>query len=229
MQNILIVDDDKEIAALISDALIDEGFTTILAYDGEAAIDTVEKDSDLALIILDIMMPKADGLNVCRRIREKVICPIIFVSAKKGTYDTLLGLEMGGDDYITKPFVVEELVARVKAHLRREKRIELYQEQKDVLRIGGIEIFINNYEVWLNKIPVILSTREFQVLLYLCENLGKVLSKEQIFQAVWGDEFGDIGAVAINVKNLRDKLDKEHRYIKTVWGVGYKLVKAIEE
>lgn len=229
MQKILIVDDDKEIATLISDVLMDEGFTTILSYDGEEAIHTVEKNPDLALIILDIMMPKADGLDVCRRIRDKVVCPIIFVSAKKGTYDTLLGLEMGGDDYISKPFVVEELIARVKAHLRREKRSERQQVQKDVMRIGDIEIYKDNYEVILNKVPVVLSTREFQVLLYLCENLGKVLSKDQIFHKVWGDEFGDIGAVAINIKNLRDKLDKDHRYIKTVWGVGYKLVKAIED
>ena len=225
MQKILIVDDDKEIASLISDTLIDEGFTTVLAYDGEEAIRIVEDHSDLALIILDIMMPKIDGLDVCRRIRDKVI----FVSAKKGIYTTLLGLEMGGDDYISKPFVVEELVARVKAHLRREKRSERHLVQKDVISIGNIEIFKENYEVLLNNAPVLLSTREFQVLLYLCENLGKVLSKEQIFKRVWGDEYGDIGAVAINIKNLRDKLDKEHRYIKTVWGVGYKLVKAIEE
>lgn len=227
MQKILIVDDDKEIADLISDALADEGFTTVLAYDGEEAIEIIEKNADFTLIVLDIMMPKADGLSVCRKIRDNVVCPIIFLSAKNQILDKLLGLEMGGDDYITKPFVVEELIARVKAHLRRENRIKQFQDQKVVIRIGDIEIYKENYEVLLNKTPIPLSTREFQVLLYLCENVGKVLSKEQIFMAVWGDEYGDIGAVAINIKNIRDKLDKDHQYIRTVWGVGYKLVEGL--
>jgi DNA-binding response OmpR family regulator len=227
MHKILVVDDDKEIASLISDALMDEGFETLQAYDGEEAINTVSNRKGFDLIILDIMMPKADGLEVCRRIREMVSCPIIFVTAKNRVYDTLLGLEMGGDDYITKPFVVEELVARVKAHLRREQRSS--KVQNNVIQVGQIEIIKESYEVYLNNEPVILSTREFQLLLYLCENAGKVLSKEQIFVAVWGDEYGDIGAVAVNVKNLRDKLDKNHHYIKTIWGVGYKLVKNIED
>ena len=210
MSKILIVDDDREIASLIGDSLYDEGYETLLAYDGEIALEKVSNNLDLEMIILDIMMPKVDGLEVCRKIREKVSCPIIFVSAKSRTLDTVLGLEIGADDYITKPFIVDELVARVKAHLRREKRR-------------------NSYEVYLNKELIDLSTREFQLFLYLCENAGQVLSREQIFNSVWGSDFGDIGTVAVNIKSLRDKIDKENKYIKTIWGVGYKLIKPIGE
>lgn len=222
MQKILVVDDDREIASLIADALADEGFVPLIAHDGDAALQIIAADSEIALIILDIMMPKTDGLEVCRKIRDTLTCPIIFVTAKKRVFDTLLGFEMGGDDYITKPFVVEELVARVKAHLRRENRSS--NTQKKVIHAGDIEIRKDNYEVLLHGKPVELSTREFQLLLYLSENIGRVLSREQIFNAVWGEDFGDMGTVTVNIKNLRDKLDRGNHYIKTVWGVGYKFV-----
>ena len=164
-----------------------------------------------------------DGLEVCKKIREKVNCPIIFVSAKSRTLDKLLGLEIGAYGYIEKLFVVEELVARVKAHLRREKRRN--DTRKNIIKIGEIEIHKDSYEVYFNNELIDLSTREFQLFLYLCENAGQVLSREQIFNSVWGSEFGDIGTVAVNIKSLRDKVDKENKYIKTIWGVGYKLVK----
>ena len=223
MSKILVVDDDKEIASLIGDCLYDEGYEVILAHDGLDAIDSINSNLDIEMIILDIMMPKMDGLEVCKKIREKVNCPIILVSAKSRTLDKLLGLEIGADDYIEKPFVVEELVARVKAHLRREKRRN--NTGKNIIKIGEIEIHKDSYEVYFNNNLVSLSTREFQLFLYLCENAGQVLSREQIFNSVWGSEFGDIGTVAVNIKSLRDKVDKENKYIKTIWGVGYKLVK----
>ena len=223
MSKILVVDDDREIASLIGDCLYDEGYDVLLAYDGESAIENIYRNHDIEMIILDIMMPKVDGLDVCKKIREKVNCPIIFVSAKSRTLDKLLGLEIGADDYIEKPFVVEELVARVKAHLRREKRRN--NIMKNIIKIGEIEIYKDSYEVYFNKNLVELSTREFQLFLYLCENVGQVLSREQIFNSVWGSEFGDIGTVAVNIKSLRDKIDTENKYIKTIWGVGYKLVK----
>ena len=223
MSKILVVDDDKEIASLIGDCLYDEGYEVILAHDGLDAIDSINSNLDIEMIILDIMMPKMDGLEVCKKIREKVNCPIIFVSAKSRTLDKLLGLEIGADDYIEKPFVVEELVARVKAHLRREKRRN--DIRKNIIRIGEIEIHKDSYEVYLNNKLIDLSTREFQLFLYLCENAGQVLSREQIFNSVWGSEYGDIGTVAVNIKSLRDKIDRESKYIKTIWGVGYKLVK----
>ena len=223
MSKILIVDDDKEIASLIGDAHCDEGFDTILAYDGENALEYIKKAKDLSMVILDIMMPKIDGLEVCKKIRDVLACPILFVSAKSRTLDTILALEMGGDDFITKPFIVDELVARVKAHLRREKRKNL--NKNNVITIGDIEVHKDSYEVYLNKELVDLSTREFQLFLYLCENVGQVLSREQIFNSVWKSEFGDIGTVAVNIKSLRSKIDSENKYIKTIWGVGYKLVK----
>ncbi len=220
MTRILIADDDRSIAELISDALTDEGYETVIACDGEDALRKINGSAGFSLILLDVMMPGIDGLEVCRRVREKVGCPIIFVSAKNRTIDTLLGLGMGADDYIAKPFVLDELVARVKAHLRREQRAA--PAVSNVIRSGEIEIHRDTYTAYKSgeKIPV--SAREFQLLQYMMENEGKVLSRDQIFEAVWGTEYGDPGTVAVNIKNLRDKIDAEGKYIKTVWGVGYK-------
>lgn len=223
MEKILIVDDDKEIALLISDALKDEGYECLLAFNGEQAFSLLKNNPDISLILLDIMMPDIDGLEICREIRNIISCPILFVTAKNRTYDAMLGFEMGADDYIAKPFVVEELVARVKAHLRREKRS--LQSRNSTMTIGSITLNPESYEVYVKDKAVELSTREFQLLHYLFENAGKVVSKEQIFSAIWGTDFADIGTVAVNIKNLRDKIDKENHYIKTVWGVGYKFVK----
>lgn len=223
MGKILIADDDREIAELISDSLSDEGYECLLAFNGENALAQIKNDPEIALVILDIMMPDIDGLEVCRRIRETISCPILFVTAKSRTFDAMLGFEMGADDYITKPFVVEELVARVKAHLRRERRSR--QTKPVLLEAGDVCLNTESYDVTVRGEPVSLSLREFQLLRYLCENAGKVLSREQIFQSVWGMDYGDIGTVAVNIKNLRDKIDRDNRRIKTVWGVGYKFVK----
>jgi DNA-binding response OmpR family regulator len=224
MDKILIVDDDKTIAELISDALEDEGFETTICGDGVSALHAIEENMDYDLIILDIMMPKMDGLELCKKIRDSISCPILFVTAKSRTLDTLLGLEMGADDYISKPFVVEELVARVKAHIRRERRKNEKKEDQ-VLVIGDIKIREDSYEVYKGDTPVALSTREFQLLQFLMKNAGRVLTREQIFDSVWGIDCGDIGTVSVNIKNLREKIDTDNQYIKTVWGVGYKFVK----
>ncbi len=225
MAKILIVDDDISIAQLISDALEDEGFETHIETDGKRAYDYItEKAEELSLITLDIMMPDISGLDICKYIRSKVACPIIFISAKGKPVDTVLGLEVGADDYISKPFVVEELVARIKAHLRRESRSAVLS-QPGSIKIGDIEIFIDSYEVKKGGKAIPFSTREFQLLQYLMENAGKVLTREQIFSHVWDTEFGDIGTVAVNIKSIRDKIDSKNEYIKTVWGVGYKFVK----
>ncbi len=220
MSKILIADDDRSIAELISDALTDEGFETEIVSDGDEALRRVSGGT-YSLILLDIMMPNTDGLEVCRRIRDSVSCPIIFVSAKNRTIDTLLGLGMGADDYIAKPFVLDELVARVKAHIRRDNRSGV-QASSNVIRAGEIEIRKDTYEAYKNGERVALSTREFQLLQFLMENEGKVLSRDQIFNAVWGQGYGDVGTVAVNIKNLRNKIDIEGTYIKTVWGVGYR-------
>lgn len=224
MSKILIVDDDVAIAHLISDALEDEGFETAIAFDGISAYNFAQQNArDIALITLDIMMPEISGIELCRNIRSTVSCPIIFVSAKSNVADKITGLEIA-DDYISKPFVVEEFVARVKAHLRREKR-NTPDPKGDIIRVGEIELNKGSFEVCKNGELISVSTREFQLLQYLMENAGKVLTREQIFSHVWDTQFGDIGTVAVNIKSIRDKIDPESRYIKTVWGVGYKFVK----
>lgn len=225
MSKILIVDDEEAIANLIADSLQDEGIETVLKDNGQEALEIIKKE-EFNLILLDIMMPKMDGYELCRKIRDIVTIPIIFLSAKNRTVDTLVGLELGADDYITKPFVVEELVARVKAHLRREQRkiLDKPEEKASYLKLGDIEVKKDKFEVYKAGTLVGLSTREFELLSYLIENEGRVLTKEQIFDAVWGFDYGDIGTVAVNIKNIRDKIDKDGKYIKTIWGIGYKMI-----
>ena len=224
MSRILIVDDDVEIAELVSDSLMGEGFQTQIAHSGDEAFGIINDCHDYSMIILDIMMPGMDGLTLCRKIRDEIQCPIIFISAKNRPMDTILGFEMGADDYIKKPFVVEELISRVKAHLRREHRKDTEQGVGNELVIGDIVIFKDRYEVTHAGVSIGLTTREFQLLCYLAENAGKVLSKNQIFDAVWGENYGDINTVTVNIKNLRTKMDPESNHIITVWGVGYKFV-----
>lgn len=224
MSRILIVDDEKDIAELISDVLQDEGFETIIKNDGYSAIEEV-KNNHYDLILLDIMMPNLSGTETCSKIRDLVTCPIVFVTAKNQTIDKLVGFEIGGDDYITKPFVIEELVARVKAHIRRDKRPNI--SETNIIKIGDIEINKESYETKKNGKQVILSTKEFELLSYLMSNAGVVLSKEQIYNAVWQTEYGDIGTVAVNIKSLRKKIDPEEKYIITIWGLGYKFVRVI--
>lgn len=224
MADILVVDDDEMITTLISDSLTDEGFTVTVLHDGQSALDELA-ESNFKLILLDIMMPNIDGLQVCRMIRDKTECPIIFITAKSSTVDTIVGLEIGGDDYITKPFVVEALTAKVKAHIRRDKR-KLPDETTAPARIlGDLRIYPDNYEVFSGEDRIDLSTREFQLLTYLLDNMGKVLTREQIFDGVWGLDYSDIGTVTVTIKNLRGKIDPDNHIIKTVWGIGYKLVK----
>ncbi len=228
MAKILIADDEVAIATLISDSLSDEGFETEVVHNGAAVVDLIEKGNRYDLIILDIMMPGMDGLTVCRKIRDDLDCPILFATAKSRTLDMMLGLEIGADDYITKPFVVDELVAKVKAHLRREGR-KTSAAKSDVISLGDIEIHPENFEVTKAGKRVSLTTREFQLLVYLASNIGKVLTREQIFDGVWGTNYADIGGVNVTIKNLRDKLDPDNRLVKTVWGVGYKLVRPGDE
>lgn len=226
MKKILVVDDDTDISLLVVDALEDEGFEAVVKNDSLQALEYIqEHKNNIALILLDIMMPNLSGLELCKKVRDEVMCPIILVSAKSKTMDKVIGLEMGADDYIAKPFVVEELVARVKAHLRRENRTDIVDNK--VIKIGEIEIKTESYEVFKGGELVPFSTREFQLLQYLMENAGKVLTREQIFSSVWDTEYGDIGTVAVNIKSIRDKIDRNNEYIKTVWGVGYKFIKSI--
>ncbi|MDD6387483.1 MAG: response regulator transcription factor [Bacilli bacterium] len=228
MSRILIIDDEIDIAELESDALTDEGFDVDIAHLATEANILLEKNNyNYDLILLDIMMPGKSGTEYLNEIRNKITCPIIFVSAKSGTVDKLLGLEIGADDYITKPFDIYELVARVKAHIRRESRSKEIENKSKII-IGEIEINKNSYDVYKNKVKCNVSTREFEVLWYLMSNAGIVLTKEQIFSSVWGSDYGEIGTVAVHIKSLRNKIDPEEKYIVTIWGVGYKFVKELE-
>ena len=225
IEKILIVYDEKDIAELESDILEAEGYSTVIKNDGSSALEEIE-NNDFDLILLDIMMPDISGTEVCAKIRNITKAPIIFISAKTQLIDKLVGFEVGADDYITKPFINEEFLARVKAHLRREGRSEKKIKSK-IIEIGEIKINKESFEVYKNNENIILSTKEFELLSYLMENAGIVLSKDQIYQNVWKNNYGDIGTVAVNIKSLRNKLDKDEKYIKTIWGMGYKFVKVV--
>lgn len=226
MEKILVVDDENDIAELIKDILEDEGYKVDIRNDGNGSLEAV-KENAYDLILLDIMMPDLSGTEVCASIRSITSVPIIFVTAKTQLTSKLVGFEVGADDYITKPFINEELVARVKAHLRREE-LTLKKKKRNIIEIGEIKLNKESFEVFKNNDVVQLSTKEFELLSYLMENAGMVLSKEQIYQSVWKNNYGDIGTIAVNIKSLRNKLDKEEKYIKTVWGMGYKFVKVLE-
>ena len=222
---ILIVDDDKDISELVALILKKEGIDSDIINNSIEALKVLEKGNcSYGLILLDIMMPELSGTELCSKIRDKVDVPIIFLSAKKELIDKMLGYEIGGDDYITKPFDNTELVLKVKSHLRLNKR-KVDNKRGKIITIGDISLNEESFEVWKDGKLVELSTREFELLRYLMINAGIALSKEQIFDDVWGVNYGDIGTVAVNIKSLRDKLDNDNKYIITIWGYGYKFVR----
>lgn len=228
MSKVLIVDDDQDISELISLILKKEQIDSKIINNPLTALDFIKNpDFDYDLILLDIMMPDLSGTELCSKIRDLVNIPIIFVSAKSEMIDKIVGYEIGGDDYITKPFDNTELLLKVKSHLRLNKRTNNRGTGK-VISIGKITLNTESYEVKNNGEKVDLSTREFELLRYLMENAGIALSKEQIFEAVWGSEYGDIGTVAVNIKSLRDKLNDNDEYIITIWGYGYKFSKSVD-
>lgn len=219
MAKVLIVDDDKEISELISLILKKENIESDIINN---PLDVLKKiDENYDLILLDIMMPEMSGTELCLKIRNKVNVPIIFISAKSEIIDKMVCYEMGGDDYITKPFDNAELVLKIKSYLRLNKRSFYHGE--NIISIGDISLNKESFEVTKEGKSVELSTREFELLRYLMENAGIALSKEQIFTSVWGDNYGDIGAVAVNIKSLRDKIGEKN--IVTIWGYGYKFVR----
>ena len=227
MSKVLIVDDDEDIAELISLILKKEQIESKIINNSVMALDFIKDPNfDYDLILLDIMMPDLSGTELCSKIRDLVNIPIIFVSAKSEMVDKIVGYELGGDDYITKPFDNTELLLKVKSHLRLNKRNN--KGNGKVINIGKISLNTESYEVKNNGEKVDLSTREFELLRYLMENAGIALSKEQIYEAVWGSEYGDIGTVAVNIKGLRDKLNDNDEYIITIWGYGYKFNKSVD-
>lgn len=224
MPKILIIDDDKDIAELVALILRKEKIDSEIINDSLEALTRIEeRKTNYDLILLDIMMPNISGTELCIKIRDKVTCPIVFLSAKKELVDKMVGYEIGGDDYITKPFDNTELILKIKSHLRLQSRNKI---SKNIITIGEISINKESFEVYKNNKRVEVSTREFELLTYLMENAGIALSKEQIFEKVWGSSYGDIGIVAVNIKNLREKLDSTNQYIITIWGYGYKFARS---
>lgn len=223
METILVVDDEKDLVMIIKDSLEANGYNVLTAYNGFDGIELSRKKPDL--IILDIMMPDIDGFNVCNLIRDNIDCPILFLSAKDSEVDKIKGLAIGGDDYITKPFSLKELVSRVKAHLRREKR-KAKKEGNSYLNFKKLSIDLKGLNVKVNNEDINLTKREFQIVELLALNPGQVFSKDQIYEKIWGyDGLGDTSTVTEHIKKIRFKIssiDKENKYIETVWGLGYK-------
>ncbi len=221
MENIkiLVVDDESRMRKLVKDFLTREGYTVLEAGDGLEAMDVFYADKDISLIILDVMMPKMDGWQVCREIRESSKVPIIMLTARSEERDELQGFELGVDEYISKPFSPKILVARVNAILRRT----LGNTDGDVLEAGGIVIDKAAHIVKLDGKQIDLSYKEFELLTYFVENQGIALSREKILNNVWNyDYFGDARTIDTHVKKLRSKLGDKGEYIRTIWGMGYK-------
>ena len=222
---VLIAEDEKPISDIIKFNLEKEGYEIITAYDGEDALKKALNE-ELELIILDIMLPSIDGFEICKRVREKSSVPIIMVTAKEEEVDKILGLELGADDYITKPFSIRELVARVKANVRRqEMNINADQQEKEIIKNKDLSIDLMKYEVKKGSTSIDLTVREFELLKFLAKQKDQVFSREQLLERVWGYEYyGDIRTVDVTVRRLREKVEDDSSnptYIMTKRGVGY--------
>lgn len=216
---ILVVDDEARMRKLVKDFLSIKGYKVLEAEDGEQAVDMFFKDREIDLIVLDVMMPKMDGWEVCKTIRQYSQVPIVMLTARSEERDELLGFELGVDEYISKPFSPKILVARIEAILRRKVTLT-----GEVLEVAGIRIDKDAHEVSVDHEPIDLSNKEFELLTYFMENQGMALSREKILNNVWNyDYFGDARTIDTHVKKLRSKLGTKGDLIKTIWGMGYKL------
>ena len=223
-QLVLIVDDEKTLVKALTFNLQKEGFRVEAAYDGEEALDKVFSLKP-DVVVLDLMLPEVDGFEVCRRIRKKLDIPIIMLTARSEDIDKVLGLELGADDYLTKPFNSRELVARIKAVLRRSVTSE--GESKKKIQIGKLQIDLLQHRVRLGDKEISLTSKEFALLSFLAINAGNVYSREQLLAQVWGyDYYGDVRTVDVHIRHMREKIENDPanpEYIITVWGTGYKL------
>jgi two-component system response regulator VicR len=227
MPKILVVDDEKPISDIVKFNLDKEGYDVVTAYDGEEALAQVEEEKP-DLILLDLMLPKIDGLEVARQVRAKHNIPIIMVTAKDSELDKVVGLELGADDYVTKPFSNRELVARVKANLRRQDQLQQDDETvKNNIKIGSLVINSDSYSVTRDGMQLDLTHREFELLHYLAQHIGQVMTREHLLQTVWGyDYFGDVRTVDVTVRRLREKIEEtpgNPQILVTRRGVGYYL------
>ncbi|MBQ1412174.1 MAG: response regulator transcription factor [Clostridia bacterium] len=219
---ILIVDDDQNICELLRLYAEKEGYTVALAHDGRKAVECFEQESP-DIILLDIMLPELDGWQVCREIRKKSQCPIIMLTAKGETFDKVLGLELGADDYVVKPFETKEVLARIKAVLRRSGKQD--PNEKKVVTFDKLSINLNNYELKVDGRQVDTPPKEMELIYHLASNPNRVFSRDQLLDEVWGfNYYGDSRTVDVHVKRLREKLEgvSDQWSLKTVWGVGYK-------
>ncbi len=221
---VLVVDDEKTLVKALTFNLEKEGFRVEVAYDGEEALDKVFSLKP-DVVVLDLMLPEVDGFEVCRRIRKKLEVPIIMLTARSEDIDKVLGLELGADDYLTKPFNSRELVARIKAVLRRTTLSE--EGSKKKIQIGKLEIDLLQHRVRIGEKEISLTSKEFALLSYLAINAGNVYSREQLLAQVWGyDYYGDVRTVDVHIRHLREKIESDSanpEFIITVWGTGYKL------
>lgn len=230
MYNVLVCDDDREIVEAIEIYLSQEGYKVLKAYDGEEALKVLDREK-VDLLIIDVMMPKLDGILATLKIREKKNMPIIILSAKSEDADKILGLNVGADDYMTKPFNPLELTARVKSQLRRYTQLgsAIDKSNQAVYAVGGLSIDDEQKEVTVDGEPVRLTPIEYNILLLLVKNQGKVFSIDQIYESIWNeDAIGVDNTVAVHIRHIREKIEinpKEPRYLKVVWGVGYKIEK----
>ena len=226
--NILVCDNEKSIVDAIEIYLKQENYNIIKAYNGEEALKALE-ENEIHLILLDIMMPKLDGLNTTIKIRERLNIPIIILSAKSEDTDKILGLNFGADDYITKPFNPLELLARVKSQMRRYTTLGSIAQKSNIIKIGGLELDKDAKEVRVEGEKVKLTATEYGILQLLMENAGKVFSIDQIYENVWKElSFAPENTVSVHIRRIREKIEinpKEPRYLKVVWGIGYKIEK----
>ena len=226
MSKILIIEDEKVIAELEKDYLELSGFEVIVANDGQEGL-TKALSEEYDLIILDLMLPKVDGFEICRQVRQEKNTPIIMISAKKDDIDKIRGLGLGADDYMTKPFSPSELVARVKAHMSRyERLVGSGMEQNKIIEIRGIKIDVTARRVWVNGEEKTFTTKEFDLLTFLASHPNRVYTKDELFSEIWDMEsIGDIATVTVHIKKIREKIEfdtSKPQYIETIWGVGYR-------
>lgn len=226
-EKILVVDDEKEIADLVALYLENENYTVYKFYSAAEALQCIESEK-LDLALLDVMLPEINGFEICRKIREKYTYPVIMLTAKGEEIDKITGLTLGADDYMTKPFRPLELIARVKAQLRRYKRYNSGSSDDDVIEVSGLVLNVKTHECTLDERPLILTPTEFSILRILCQRKGQVVSAEAIFHEIWGDEYYNKSnnTITVHIRHLREKMKDSFetpKYIKTVWGCGYKI------
>ena len=231
MNHVLVVEDDKEIREGVKIYLKSKGYEVSEAADGVEGLEIIEKE-EIHLAIVDVMMPRMDGITMTMKLREKHDFPVIFLSAKSEEVDKILGLDMGADDYVTKPFTPMELLARVNSQLRRYRKFMEKLEKKEVMKniyvIGGLELNEDTKEVSVDGEPVKVTPTEYKILLLLMKHAGRVFSAEEIYEWVWQERAVNTDTIMVHVRNIREKIEinpKEPKYLKVVWGVGYKIEK----